>query len=102
MKFAAIGGAVVLVVVIALLLLAGSQQQQTQPDPVAVLSGVEDLAEAVTDGDVRWMQQLVLTWDIANRNYLLMAMPYSLAMVGAAVLGIGLLVAVVVVLRRVP
>lgn len=100
MKFAVVG-AIVLVVIIALLLIAG-EQQQTQPDPVAVLSGVEGLVDTVTDSDVRWLQQLVLTWDIANRNYLLMAMPYSLAMLGAAVLGIGLLVAVVVALQRLP
>jgi len=100
MKFAVVG-AIVLVVIIALLLIAG-EQQQAQPDPVAVLAGVDGLVETVVDSDVRWLQQLVLTWDVSNRNYLIMAMPYSLAMLAAGVLGFGLLVAVVVVLRRMP
>jgi len=100
MKFAVVG-AIVLVVIIALLLIAGGQQQ-AQPDPVAVLGGVDGLVQTVVDSDVRWLQQLVLTWDVSTRNYLLMAMPYSLAMVGAAVLGFGLLEAVVVMLRRMP
>ena len=100
MKFAVVG-AIVLVVIIALLLIAG-EQQQAQPDPVAVLAGVDGLVQTVSDSDVRWLQQLMVTWDVANRNYLIMAMPYSLAMVGAGVLGFGLLVAVVVILRRMP
>ncbi len=97
-QFAAVG----VVILIAVLLLAIAGKTSPQPDPVAVLSGVDGLVQTVVDSDVRWLQQLVLTWDVSNRNYLLMAMPYSLAMVGAAVLGFGLLVAVVVMLRRMP
>ena len=96
-QFAAVG----VVILIAVLLLSIAGKTSPQPDPVSILSGVDGLVETVADNDVRWMQQLVHTWDVSNRNYLLMAMPYSLAMMAAGVLGFGLLVAVVV-LRRMP
>jgi hypothetical protein len=98
---ALVGGAAVVVAIVAALLLGGAQQAQ-QPDPAQVLAGAGELVTVVSDSDVRWMQQLILTWDIANRNYLIMAAPYSLAMLAAGVLGFGLLVAVVVMLRRMP
>jgi len=97
-QFAAVG----VVILIAVLLLAIAGKTSPQPDPVAVLDGVDGLVETVADNDVRWMQQLMVSWDVANRNYLIMAMPYSLAMMAAGVLGFGLLVAVVVILRRMP
>lgn len=98
---ALVGVALIVGAIIAALLLSGAQQAQ-QPDPAQVLAGAGELVTVVSDNDVRWLQQLMVSWDIANRNYLIMAMPYSLAMVGAGVLGFGLLVAVVVVLRRMP
>jgi len=98
-QFAVVG---VVILVAAILLLAMAGKPAPAPDPAQVLAGVDGLVQTVVDSDVRWLQQLVLTWDVSNRNYLLMAMPYSLAMVGAGVLGFGLLVAVVVILRRMP
>lgn len=100
MKQLAVVGVVILVAAILLLAMAG--KPAPAPDPAQVLAGVDGLVDTVSDSDVRWLQQLMVSWDVANRNYLIMAMPYSLAMVGAGVLGFGLLVAVVVMLRRMP
>ena len=96
-----IAGAAVLVIAG---LLIGGNLGGSQVDEEAVVreifDGTGQLVETVADSDVRWIQQLMASWDIANRNYLIWAMPYSLAMVAAGVLGLGLLMAVVVLVRR--
>jgi len=94
------GGVAVVAVVAIVLLAGGGGQQQAQPDAAEVLASVGDVVAAVTDSDVRYVQQLMAAWDVANRNYLIWAMPYSLAMVSTGVLGFGLVVAIAILARK--